>query len=167
MSVGCGARALLAQLAGSTYQYLMGSGPGAETVVNGRRCLYFGGTGYYGFQTHPELIAAAHEALDKFGLCSATSRNKFGTTPLYLEVERTAAQFFGAEESIYLASGYLVNIAGFQALSEMDRFDAIFMDEGAHWSITDFARALGKPVFTYAHLDTGGSSGIPENRGAL
>ena len=152
-ALALGARDVLAQLAGSTYKFLMGSGPGPETVINGRRCLYFGGTGYYGFQTHPELIKAAQEALAKYGMCSATSRNVFGTTQLYLDVEKTAARFFGAEESIYLSSGYLTNIAAFQSLTELKRFDAIFMDEGAHWSIGDFVYALQKPVFPFAHSD--------------
>ncbi len=131
----------------------MGGGPGRETVINGRRCLYFGGTGYFGLQSDPELIASAREALDTYGLGPATSRDLFGTIPPYIELERFAARFFGAEDAVYLPSGYLVNIAAFQALSAAGRFDAVFVDERAHWSIADFVHALRKPVFVFAHRD--------------
>ena len=153
--LGTAARDLFAQLIGSKYKFLMDSGPGPHTVINGRKCLYFGGTGYFGFQMHPEVIKSAQRALDDFGMCTATSRNVFGTSPLYLEVEKKASEFFASENSIYLPSGYLVNIAGFQSLSQLKRFDAMFVDEGAHWSITDFMYALQTPVFTFAHGDPG------------
>jgi 8-amino-7-oxononanoate synthase len=146
-------RNLLAQLVGSKYKFEMDGGPGAETVINGKRYLYFGGTGYYSFQTHPELIQAARKATADFGIGTATSRNVFGTSPIYLEVERTAATFFGTEDAIYLPSGYLINIAGLQSLAATHRFDSMFVDEGAHWSITDFMYALQKPVYTFAHGD--------------
>lgn len=148
-----GARKLVAQLMGSKYKFEMDSGPGPETVINGKRLLYFGGTGYFSFQTHPKLLQAAQKATADFGMGTATSRNVFGTSPLYLDVEKTASKFFGSEESIYLPSGYLINIAGFQALAALRRFDAMFVDEGAHWSITDFMHALQKPVFMYGHGD--------------
>lgn len=155
LALSTAARDLFAQLIGSKYKFLMDSGPGPHTVINGRKCLYFGGTGYFGFQTHPEVIKSAQKALNDFGMCTATSRNVFGTSPLYLEVEKKASEFFASENSIYLPSGYLVNIAGFQSLSQLKRFDAMFVDEGAHWSITDFMYALQTPVFTFAHGDPG------------
>ena len=155
LALSTGARDLLAQLIGSKYKFSMDSGPGPHTVINGKKCLYFGGTGYFGFQTHPEVIKSAQKALNDFGMCTATSRNVFGTSPLYLEVEKKASEFFASENSIYLPSGYLVNIAGFQSLSQLKRFDAMFVDEGAHWSITDFMYALQTPVFTFAHGDPG------------
>ena len=128
ITASMGARSLLGQLIGSRYKFTMDSGPGPETVINGKRCLYFGGTGYFGFQTHPELIQAAQRGLFESGMCTATSRNIFGTSPLHLEVEKKAREFFGSEDAIYLPSGYLINIAAFQALTELKRFDVMFVD---------------------------------------
>jgi 7-keto-8-aminopelargonate synthetase-like enzyme len=153
ITIGVGARNLLAQLIGSKYKFIMDSGPGPETVINGKRYLYFGGTGYFSFQTHPEVLQAAQKAVEEFGMDSATSRDIFGTSPLLLAVEKKAREFMGSEDAIYLPSGYLINIAGFQALTQLRRFDAMFVDEGAHWSITDFMYALQKPVYTFAHGD--------------
>jgi 7-keto-8-aminopelargonate synthetase-like enzyme len=152
-AISMGARNLLAQLIGSNYKFIMGSGPGPETVINGKRYLYFGGTGYFGFQTHPEIIQAAQRAVAEFGMDTATSRSIFGTSPLYLAVEKRAREFLGSDDAIYLPSGYLINIAGFQSLTQLRRFDAMFVDDGAHWSITDFMYALQKPVYTFAHGD--------------
>jgi 8-amino-7-oxononanoate synthase len=148
-----GIRNVAAQLVGSKYKFIMESGPGPETVINGKKYLYFGGTGYLGLQTHPKLINAAKNALAEYGLQSATSRNVFGTSPLYLEVEKTATKLFDTQDAIYLPSGYLVNIAGFQSLRQLKRFDAMFVDSGSHWSITDFMHALERPVFTFEHGD--------------
>lgn len=153
MTISVGARNLLAQLIGSKYKFIMGSGPGPETVINGKRYLYFGGTGYFSFQTHPEVLQAAQKGVAEFGMDSATSRDIFGTSPLLLAVEKKAREFMGTEDAIYLPSGYLINIAGFQALTQLRRFDVMFVDETAHWSITDFMYALQKPVYTFAHGD--------------
>ena len=38
---------------------IMQSPPGAHTMIDGRRYLYFAGTGYLGLQGHREVIAAA------------------------------------------------------------------------------------------------------------
>ena len=153
LATSVGARRLFAQLIGSKYKFVMGSGPGPETVINGKRLLYFGGTGYFSFQTHPEVLKAAQKAVADFGMDTATSRDIFGTSALLLAVEKKAREFMGSEDAIYLPSGYLINIAGFQALDGLRRFDAIFVDATAHWSITDFMYALQKPVYTFAHGD--------------
>ena len=39
--------------------------------------------------------------------------------PIYLEVEKKAGEFFGTEAAIYLPSGYLINLAGFQSLAQL------------------------------------------------
>ena len=133
--------------------FIMGSGPGPMTVINGKRYLYFGGTGYFNLQTHPEVIKAAQAAIARFGICSATSRDPFGTLPPYLELEKKASEFFDAGDAVFLPSGYLINVAGLQSLAGLRKFDCMLVDEGAHWSITDFMHAMQKPVYTFKHGD--------------
>ena len=149
MALGLGARALFAQRKG----HLMESAPGAETTIDGKRYLYFGGTGYYGFQGDPELIEAACEALRRYGMHTSTSRSGLGNSPLYEAVEAKAAEYFGAQGACYLASGYLGNHAGFEALAALGLYDAVFMDEGSHYSVTDYIGLPGKPVVAFAHRD--------------
>lgn len=150
---GAGARDLLAQPAAAIRRFLMEGPPGTETAINGKRYLYFGGTSYYTLQYHPEVIKAAHDALDRYGLHSATSRGGFGNTPLYAEVEHVAARFFRTEDAAYLASGYLSNIGAIQILRNRRRFDVIFQDAIAHYSIVDFVHATETPVYEFAHRD--------------
>jgi len=149
------ARGLLAGPAATVKRFLMESPPGTETIINGKRCLYFGGTSYYTLQNHPEVLRAAHEAIDRFGMHSSTSRASggYGNTPLYEEVERVAAKFFGTEDAAYIASGYLANVAALQALRQQTPFDVIFQDAMGHYSIVDFSRSFGLPVVSFAHRD--------------
>jgi len=149
-ALGLGVRDLLAQLRPGR---LMESAPGAETAFNGKRYLYFGGTGYFGLQGNPILLKAACDAVQKYGMHTSTSRSGLGNSPLYEAVETKVAEYFGADGSCYLASGYLGNTAGFQALASLGRYDAIFMDAGSHYSVTDYVSLPGKPVFTFAHRD--------------
>lgn len=121
-------------------RWLMQSPPGAETVLNGRRYLYFAGTGYLGLQGHPEVIAAERAAVDTYGVHTATSRNGYGTAPPHDEVERRAAQFLGAEAALYLVTGYAVNFAITAAISP--QVDFVVMDETAHDCLKEAARWL-------------------------
>lgn len=131
--------------------FIMESAPGPETVLNGKRCLYFGGTGYFALHGHPEVIDAGVAAFRKFGCHSATSRTGFGNTPVQLELEKRIAEYFGTEDSIHFVSGYLDNLFLVQALK--DRVGAIFIDETSHFSIRDAVYSALKPVYTFKHRD--------------
>ena len=132
---------------------LMQSAPGAETIFDGRRYLYFAGTGYLGLQGHPEVIRAAAEAVYQYGIASATSRSGFGDNPPTLEVEERAAGFFGQEAAFYYISGYVGN--SILALWLRDQFDVAFVDELAHYSVVEGLAAAQRPVFTFRHCDAG------------
>ncbi len=129
----------------------MGSPPGPETIINGRRYLYFCGTGYYGLHSHPAVIRAGIKAFQKYGTHSATSRSGFGNNPVLLDLEQKLREFFGQEEAVTFASGYLGSLVLAQALA--GRYEAVFVDEGAHFCIRDAAAALGKPVYSFGHRD--------------
>jgi len=131
--------------------HLIESPPGAYTVVDGRRYAYFVGTGYLGLQGHPDVIRAACRAAEQYGIGSATSRSGFGTTAPLLEVEARAASCLQAEDAFYFATGYAGNAILMQALDEA--FDAVFVDEMAHYSIVDAARQSGKPLERFRHRD--------------
>lgn len=131
--------------------HIMQSPPGAETVIDGKRYLYFAGTGYLGLQGHPEVINACCEAAKLYGIGSATTRTGFGNNPPLLDVEKRAADFFGAEDSFYYVSGYCGNAIMVQGLK--DQFDVIFFDELAHYSVVDGILQGEKRYYTFRHLD--------------
>ena len=95
------------------------------------------------------MIQAAHEALQRYGFSTATSRGGYGEHPVYEDFEREACAFFGDEKVIYLASGYLGMSAITQATSA--QFDHIFIDSSAHFSLWDAAQATNKPITPFHH----------------
>lgn len=135
------------------YKYIIESAAGTETIINGQKYLYFAGTGYFQLNSHKELIRAASEATKKYGIACATSRAITGTTPLLLEIEKKIAAFFNTEDAVYLPSGYLCNIAGIIALSEMNTYDIIYIDDGSHYSLIEGVKVSGKPVVYFNHRD--------------
>lgn len=130
---------------------IMESAPGARTIINGKEVDYFAGTGYFCLQGHPEVIEAAVEAVKKYGVSSATSMNGYGNTPVSLELVANAARFFGTENIIYYASGYLGNSILLEGLC--DEYDAIFADKESHYSIMNAAYMVYKPVIVFEDRD--------------
>lgn len=134
-----------------THTSLMQSAPGPETVIDGVRYLYFGGTSYLGLAAHPEVIEAGCAALREFGLHTATSRARIGTSPPVQEVERRAAEFFGTEDAFYFVSGYCANHILVAALAP--GMESVLVDEAAHYCVLEAARLAGVPVTTFRHRD--------------
>jgi len=128
----------------------MGSAPGPETVINGRPCVYFGGTGYFGLHGYPAVIRAGMAAF-RHGTHSATTRSGFGNNSALLDVEKKLAAFFGTAEAVYYPSGYLNGL--FLAQGHARAFDVAFVDEAAHYCLRDGVAAAGKRAAGYKHLD--------------
>lgn len=128
----------------------MQSPPGARTLIEGRWRDYFAGCGYLGLQGHPALAEAAVEAVQRFGLATATSRGGFGEHPVYHDLETAAARFFGAEAALSFASGYMGGAILLQGLRR--DYERIFIDEDAHYSLRDAARAATAPLVPFRHL---------------
>jgi len=132
---------------------VMQSPPGAYAIIDGRRFLYFAGTGYLGLQGRAEVIYAAGEAAERYGIGSATSRLQtgFGDTPPVLRVEELSAKLFGTDDAFYFATGYL----GTTILATVFRqqYDAIFIDEFSHYSVFDAAKLADRPMIGFAHRD--------------
>jgi 8-amino-7-oxononanoate synthase len=128
----------------------MESPTGARIIINGRSMDYFAGTGYLGLQNHPMVVQAAQEAMVAYGFSTATSRGGYGEHPVYDEMEKEACAYFGAEKVLYFASGYL----GISILTQStsNRFDHVFIDSSAHYSIWDAAYITNLPITPFHHM---------------
>ncbi|MCX7976997.1 MAG: aminotransferase class I/II-fold pyridoxal phosphate-dependent enzyme, partial [Bellilinea sp.] len=124
---------------------------GPRVVIAGRERDYFSGTGYLGLHNHPQVIEAAVRAIQQYGMSTATSRGGYGEHPVYDELERQVCAYFDTDAALYFASGYLGGMIVVQGLAE--RFERIFIDEAAHYSLRDAARASGKPLHFFRHRD--------------
>ena len=129
----------------------IGSAQGAWLTVDGRRVLNFCSNNYLGLADHPALKAAAHKAVDEFGVGPAAVRSIAGTLTLHLQLEERLARFKGAEATIAFQSGFNANVAVIPAL--VGKEDVIFSDELNHASIIDGCRLSGAKIVRYAHND--------------
>jgi len=134
---------------------VMESAPGPITVLNGRECLYFAGTGYLGLQANPEVLAAAAAGVQQYGVHSATTRTGFGNSPPLLEVERRAAVFMDSEHACYLVTGYASNFALTAAIR--NEVEVALVDEAAHDCLREATRwlDLARPPIAFRHRDAG------------
>lgn len=121
---------------------------GPRARISGREVDYFCGTSYYGFHGHPLVIAAACAAARDYGLGPATSL----ATPPHEELTREACDFFATETATCVASGYLGPAALLQGLH--DEGDLVVADAASHYSVLDAARAVGRDIVLFRHLDS-------------
>ncbi len=124
---------------------------GPRVVIDGRECDYFSGTGYLGLHNHPLVLQAAVDALQQYGLATGTSRGGYGEHAVYGALEEEARAFFDAERVLYYPSGYMSAVILAQGLRE--RYERIFIDSAAHYSLWDGARSTGKPLIPFEHCD--------------
>jgi 8-amino-7-oxononanoate synthase len=116
-----------------------------------RRLSYFAGCDYFRLSSHPAILRAVKEGLDRDGLNVAASRVTTGNHPLFRRLELALARFFGAPAALLTGNGYATNLIVVQALG--GDFSHIFMDERAHLSLRDATRFFAGPVLEFKHRD--------------
>jgi len=104
---------------------------------------------YLGLASHPEVIAAAHEALERWGYGMASVRFICGTQQVHKELERAISEFLGTEDTILYSSCFDANTGLFETLLGAE--DAILSDELNHASIIDGVRLCKAQRFRYAN----------------
>jgi glycine C-acetyltransferase len=124
---------------------------GAWLVVDGKRVLNFCSNNYLGLANHPRVIAAAQEAMQKYGLGPGAVRTIAGTMDLHLQLEQRMASFKRVEDAITFQSGFTANTGTIPAL--VGKGDMIFSDELNHASIIDGSRLSGATITRYNHAD--------------
>jgi glycine C-acetyltransferase len=106
---------------------------------------------YLGLANHPEVVAAAHKALDRYGYGMASVRFICGTQTLHKELEARISAFLGTEDTILYPSCFDANGGLFETILS-DR-DAVVSDTLNHASIIDGIRLCKAQRFRYAHDD--------------
>jgi glycine C-acetyltransferase len=119
--------------------------PQQKTVLN--LCA----NNYLGLANHPEVVKAAHEALDRWGYGLSSVRFICGTQQIHKELERRLSEFLGTEDTILYSSCFDANGGLFETL--LDAEDAIVSDELNHASIIDGIRLCKAQRFRYRNGD--------------
>jgi glycine C-acetyltransferase len=125
---------------------------GAHVDVTGRgELLNLCGNNYLGLANHPEIVAAAHEALDRWGYGMASVRFICGTQALHRELEERLSEFLGTDDTILYSSCFDANGGLFEAL--LGEEDAVISDQLNHASIIDGIRLCKAQRLRYPNGD--------------
>jgi glycine C-acetyltransferase len=119
--------------------------PGQKSVLN--LCA----NNYLGLADHPEIVRAAHQALDRWGYGLSSVRFICGTQEIHKQLERRLSEFLGMEDTILYSSCFDANGGLFEALLEGE--DAVVSDELNHASIIDGIRLSKAQRFRYRNGD--------------
>jgi glycine C-acetyltransferase len=121
------------------------SGAALQPVVN--LCA----NNYLGLSSHPDVVAAAHKALDERGYGMSSVRFICGTQDVHRELEQKLTEFLGTEDTILFASCLDANAGVFEAILSPE--DVMISDRLVHASIVDGIRLCKAMHDTYKHCD--------------
>ena len=142
---------------------------GPEITVSGsaRPVLNFCANNYLGLSSHPDIIAAAKDALDSHGFGMSSVRFICGTQDIHKELERHIAEFCQTDDTILYAACFDANGGVFEPL--LGENDAIISDSLNHASIIDGVRLCKAKRYRYAscnmqeleeHLNSARAEGV-------
>jgi glycine C-acetyltransferase len=121
------------------------------STVDGGEVLNFCANNYLGLANHPDIVAAAIEALQSHGFGMASVRFICGTQDLHKTLEQAIAGFLQTEDAILYTSCFDANTGLFETLLSAE--DAVISDALNHASIIDGIRLCKAARFRYAHND--------------
>jgi glycine C-acetyltransferase len=124
---------------------------GSVVGVLDREVLNLCANNYLGLADHPAIVAAAKEALDRWGYGMASVRFICGTQEIHKELEDALTEFLGTEDTILHPSCFDANGGIFEAL--LGEQDAVISDALNHASIIDGIRLCKAQRFRYANRD--------------
>ena len=134
------------------------SSPGRTIDVGGKSLLNFCSNNYLSLAGHPDLIASAQAATQKYGVSTTASHLIVGHTEIHQRLEEKIAQFIGAEKAILFSTGYMANLA--VPTTFLGRNDLLVQDRLNHASIIDAAKMSDAKLRRYHHTDAAAASAI-------
>jgi 8-amino-7-oxononanoate synthase len=111
----------------------------------------FASNDYLGLTRHPAVVAAAHEAIDRWGTGTGASRLVVGSRPLHTELEAELAGWKGTDDAVLFPTGYAANLGLLTTLGGTGV--TILSDELNHASIVDGSRLARASVRIFRHRD--------------
>ncbi len=135
----------------------------AHVRVGGHDVLNLCANNYLGLASHPSVIAAAHEALDRWGYGMASVRFICGTQTIHRELEKRISEFLGTEDTILYSSCFDANGGLFETLLAAE--DAVISDELNHASIIDGIRLCKAQRLRYRNGDMADLEAVPGRGG--
>ena len=126
-------------------------GPEGVLTEDGRPVVSFASNDYLGLTAHPDVVAAAHRALDRWGAGSGGSRLVTGSRPVHQALEAALAEWKGTEAAVCFPTGFAANLGVLSVLGTAGT--RLCSDELNHASIIDGCRLSRADVSIYRHAD--------------
>ena len=123
----------------------------ARVEVDGREYVAFCSNDYLGLAAHPDLVAAACDGAQAYGVGAGASHLILGHTRAHDALERALAAFAKLPAALLFSSGYMANLGLVTALA--GRGDAVFADRLNHASLNDAMLLSRADIKRYPHAD--------------
>lgn len=120
-------------------------------LADGREMINLCANNYLGLANHPAVVAAAQEALGRYGYGAASVRFICGTQSIHRQLEERLSAYLGMEDTILYSSCFDANGGLFETL--LDERDAVISDALNHASIIDGIRLCKARRLRYANND--------------
>src|SRR5881296_87653 len=127
------------------------AGPEGVLTADGREVVSFASNDYLGLTHHPAVIAAAHEAIDRWGAGSGAARLIVGSRPVHAQLEAELAVWKGAARAVLFPTGFATNLGVLTTFGGPGML--VCSDELNHASIVDGCRLSRARVEVYRHGD--------------
>lgn len=153
------------------YPYFHQLSSGQDTVVQmeGRETIMIGSNNYLGLTSHPEVIKAGVEAIEKYGSGCSGSRFLNGTLDMHVQLEKELAEFIGKEAVMTFSTGFQSNLGIISAVVGIN--DYVLCDKENHASIYDGCKLSYGKMVRYNHSDMEDLERklqqVPEDKGIL
>jgi 8-amino-7-oxononanoate synthase len=128
------------------------AGPEGKLAPDGQPVVSFASNDYLGLSQHPDVIAAAHAALDRWGAGSGAARLIVGSRPVHHDLEVALAARKHSERAVLFPTGFAANLGVLTTVAGPGVL--VCSDELNHASIVDGCRLSRADVAVYRHADT-------------
>ncbi len=137
---------------------ILNSPAGGRVMMDGKEVVNLSSNNYLGLANHPKVVAAAHEAIDRWGVGAGAVRWIGGTMEVHDQLERRLADFKHVEAVLVFTGGFTANSGCIPAV--LTSQDVVISDELNHASIIDGVRLSPAKYkksegFVYGHKDMG------------
>lgn len=124
---------------------------GNKVKVDGKEMIMVGSNNYLGLMNHPQVMKAAQEAVDRYGVSTCGSRFLNGTLDIHIELEKKLAEFMKKEAALAFSTGFQTNLGIIPTL--VSKADSVITDRMVHGSIVDACRLSYGKVYRFKHND--------------
>lgn len=131
------------------YFHQLQTGQDTEIIMDHHKVIMIGSNNYLGLTSHPEVIAAGKNAIEKYGSGCSGSRFLNGNLDIHVELEKELAAFLHKEAALTFSTGFQSNLGIISAIA--GRNDVIIGDKENHASIYDACRLSYAKLLRYDH----------------